>query len=103
MSHSCIFNPKNLQHEFSSHAAAFGIAGQWNKANADLFKQAIQDHITQASLILSGTFRSTRLVTHYYNPTTQLWAAVDLSNTFVAGWKLSLVQEAYLLATGNIQ
>jgi len=99
----CGFSPRNLQHEFSAHASHFGVTGPWNKDNAELFQQAVQDHIEIASQQIMGTYRGTMPVTHYYEPATRLWAAVDASNTFTAGWKLSLVQEAYLLSTGNVQ
>ncbi len=103
MSLPCTFDPKNLQHEFSRHASVFGVTGPWNTANADLFKQAILSHIAAASQQIAGTYRGTVAVTHHYEPGTRLWVAVDTSNTFQAGWRLSLMQETYLLATGNVQ
>ncbi len=103
MNNPCGFGSRTLQHEFSGHAPDFGVTGNWNSVNADLFQRAIQGHIATASQQVMGTYRGTMPVTHYYEPATRLWAAVDASNTFTAGWKLSLVQEAYLLSTGNVQ
>ena len=99
----CRFLVSNLQHEFSGHAPDFGVNGQWNTANADLFRQAVQDHIAHAPVQIVGTFRGTVSVTHYVDPASGLWAAVDTSNTFVAGWKLYPTQMADLLMKGNVQ
>lgn len=99
----CGFGSRSLQHEFSGHASDFGVGGHWNKANADLFQQAIQDHIANAPLQISGTFRGTVSVTHYYDPATRLWVAVDRANTFVAGWKLYPSQVVDLLTKGDVK
>ena len=103
MQKSFKYSPRNLQHEFSSHASDFGVAGRWNKANAALFKQAIEDHVAAAPVVISGTFRGTAAVTHYFNPVTGLWAAFDPSNTFVAGWKLHPSQIVSLLLRGDVK
>jgi len=100
---SCGFSAKHLQHAFSGHASDFGINGPWNKANADLFKQAIQEHIANASEQISATFRGTVAVTHYYHSGTHLWVAVDQSNTFVAGWNLYPSQVVDLLTRGDVK
>ena len=52
---------------------------------------------------IEGTYRGTINVTHYYDRATRLWVAVDESNNFVAGWKLSQDQEQYLDQGGNVQ
>ena len=103
MSIPCVFTSRNLQHEFSSHAPDFGVVGNWNKANADLFEQAIRNHIATAPQQILGTFRGTAAVTHCYDPANNLWVAVDLSNTFVAGWKLYPSQVVDLLVRGNVK
>ena len=103
MQKSFLISPRNLQHEFSSYAPDFGVSGNWNKANADLFKQAIESHIAAAPVIMPGTFRGVVVVTHYYDPATALWAAFDQTNTFVAGWKLYRTQIADLLNKGDVK
>jgi len=99
----CIFNPKNLQHEFSRHAPDFGVAGQWNTANGELFREAIQDHIAAAPQQISGTYRGTIPATHYYDPASSLWAAVDAANVFLAGWTLYPTQVVSLTNTGDVR
>jgi|GEM_PF-3687206 len=51
----------------------------------------------------SGTFRGRVAVTHYYDPANNLWVIVDLSNIFVAGWKLYPSQVVDLLVRGNVK
>jgi Colicin D len=100
----CNIDPAKLNHTFSKHAADFGIFGPWNLANAALLEKAIQDHLTNPRVQrITGTYRGTIAVTHYLDPTTDLWVAVDMANNFVAGWKLSAAQKAYLLSSGNVQ
>jgi hypothetical protein len=95
-------NPRTLQHEYK-HAPDFGVDGNWNKANGDAFKKAIQDHIDNAPVKIEGTYRGTQPVTHYYDPSTQRWASVDADGQLVAAWKLSIAQAEYLVSNGNIQ
>lgn len=97
-------DPRNLQHEYSSHAADFGITGNWNKQNGRAFQQAILDHIHgKDTQIIQGTYRGNVSGTHYYNPKNNLWVFVDRNGTYRAGWKLSLEQQKYLLSNGNIR
>jgi hypothetical protein len=97
-------DPARLHHTFSKHGQDFGISGPWNNANAALLEQAIQDHVADPAVQkISGTYRGTHSVTHYFNLATDLWVAVDASNNFIAGWKLSSAQKAYLLSSGNVQ
>ena len=103
MPNPCVFSPRNVQNEFTNHAADFGVVGHWNSANANLFKQVIQSHITHAPQQLSGTFRGTVAVTYYFDPVSSLWAAVDTSNRFVAEWKLHPSQTLELLTKGNVK
>ena len=52
---------------------------------------------------IQGTYRGTLAVMHYLDPATDLWVAVDAGGAFIAGWKLTPTQKAYLLSSGNIQ
>jgi hypothetical protein len=97
-------DPRKLQHTFSKHAQDFGISGTWNPTNALLLEQAIQSHVGSPRVQrISGTYRGTVKVTHFLDPATNLWVALDVSDNFVAGWKLSQVQVTHLLGSGNVQ
>jgi hypothetical protein len=98
----CSFDPRNLQHEFK-HAPDFGVTGNWNNTNRAAFAQAISDHIDNAPIVIQGTYRGTTPVTHYYNPATNLWAAVDSNNQFAAGWNLYPSQYNDLIQNGNVK
>jgi hypothetical protein len=100
----CSIDPRRLQHTFSKHAQDFGITGNWNKANAQLLEQAIQRHVSDPAIQrIRGTYKGTLAVTHYLDPATDLWVAVDAGGAFLAGWKLTPAQKTYLLSSGNIQ
>jgi hypothetical protein len=94
--------PRKLQHEFK-HAPDFGITGNWNKANGTLFEQALKDHVAKAPHRIKGTYRRTIPVTHYFDPATNLWVAVDEAGEIVAAWRLSAEQLLSLLKRGNVQ
>jgi Colicin D/Pretoxin HINT domain len=95
------YTHKKLQHEFK-HASDFGIGSpNFNPTLSKAFMQAIDDHIHNAWLKKPGKYRG-QLVDHYFDPVTNLWAAVDMNGDFVAGWKLSDAQVSYLATTGNI-
>ena len=76
-----------MQHEFK-HAEDFGITGNWNKANEELYKQAIQDHINDATDIYQSTYRGQDVYT-FINTDTSVGAYTDLSGNYIGGWKFS--------------
>lgn len=97
------FDPRKLQHEFK-HAGDFGITGKWNKQNASAYQQALENHVTgKNTQTITGTYRGTISVTHYFDPTTGLNIMVDMKGNYVAGWKLSSDQIKYLTTTGNVK
>ena len=96
-------SPRRLQHAFK-HAVDFGITGNWNLANAALLEKVIHDHVGGPTVQqISGTFRGTIAVVHYFDAGTNLNVMVDTNDEFVGGWKLSLVQRQHLLKSGNVQ
>ncbi len=95
------FPASKLQHE-SKHAPDFGVTGNWNKANRNLFREALQDHIDSAPIQIQATYRKNIQVTRYCDPTTGLWAAVDLNGNFVAAWRLYQSQVQDLLTNGSV-
>jgi hypothetical protein len=95
------FDPSQLQAKFK-HAPDFGIPGNYNKANAQAFKDALIAHIDAPDTqIIVGTYRGNP-VTHYFNPTTGNNVIVDTAGDFVSGWHLSPIQANYVLTTGNL-
>ena len=96
------FSTKKLQHEWK-HAKDFGLSGNWNKANGELFQKTLSAFVDTAPQVTTGTFRKTINVTHHYDPSTNLWVAVDSAGNYVASWKLGAAQVADLLKNGNVQ
>jgi Colicin D len=84
------------------HAADFGVTGNYNQSTAQEFVNAMSNHIDNATPI-SGTYRGTIDVTHYFDSTTNLNVMFDTNGNFISGWRLSADQAANLLRSGNVQ
>ncbi len=96
------FTEAQLRDKFE-HASDFGVTGNSNPANWERFRAALARFIDSPSTqIILGTYRGTK-VTHYFDPASKLWVAVDMNGNFITGWKLSSFQERYLLTVGNVQ
>ena len=96
-----VFDPSQLQAKFK-HAKFFGITGNWNKANAARFRQALEDHVSSPTTrVIRGTYHGQEVI-HHYNPATQLNVMTDLNGNFISGWKLSPKQIEHLLNTGSL-
>ena len=71
-------DPRKLQHTFAKHAQDFGISGNYNPVNAARLEKALRDHVADPSVQkISGTYRGTIVVVHYFNPETDLNVMVD--------------------------
>jgi hypothetical protein len=77
-----------LQHLFK-HAVDFGVTGHWNNQTAEAFEETIHHHINTPQVeTIKGTYRAIVEVTHFFDPTTNLWVAIDTHGYLVAAWKL---------------
>lgn len=100
---NCEFTEKQLQKKYDRHATDFGITGNNNSVNRELFRKALIKHMKQQNIICIGTYRN-KPVYHYYNPDTHLNVMIDRNtNKFVSGWRLSDNQIENLERNGNIQ
>lgn len=79
---------KQIQKKYK-HAPDFGISGDYNRENGQLFKDKIIEHMKNPSTkILEGTFKTIE-VTHYFNPETGLNVFFNRDNNkFISGWLL---------------
>ena len=73
------------------HAPDFGILGNPNRKNYELFKDRIVDHMKNPSTkIKEGTYKKNIEVLHYFNEETGLNVMIRQNdNTFLSGWKLN--------------
>jgi len=95
------FEKKQLQKKFN-HAKDFGVEGNFNPANRDLYQRKLIEHMKSTHACL-GTYRG-QDVYHYYNPNTDLNVMVTRSNNkFISGWRLSPEQILNMKNNGNIQ
>lgn len=73
------------------HAPDFGVLGNPNRKNYELFKDRIVDHMNNPSTIIKeGTYKKNIEVLHYFNEETGLNVMIRQDdNTFLSGWKLN--------------
>jgi Colicin D len=91
-----------LQHLFK-HAVDFGVTGHWNNQTAEAFEETIHNHINNPQVeTIEGMYRGIVEVTHFFDPTTNLWAAIDTHGYLVAAWKLYPSQVQDLRHSGNV-
>ena len=85
------------------HAERFGIIGNYNKQNVELYKQKIMEHIKDPETVaIAGTYRGTQKVVHYFNPKTEINVMKDTQGNYISGWKLKGQQLYHIKYTGNI-
>ena len=95
------FEKNQLQKKFN-HAKDFGVEGNFNPANKDLYQRKLIEHMKSTHACL-GTYRG-RDVYHYYDPRTNLNVMVDRNtNKFISGWRLSDEQIINMKNNVNIQ
>ena len=95
------FDKNQLQKKFN-HAKDFGVEGNFNLANRDLYQRKLIEHMKSTHACL-GTYRG-RDVYHYYDPRTNLNVMVDRNtNKFISGWRLSDEQIINMKNNDNIQ
>ncbi len=92
---------KQLQRKYK-HAADFGVVGNYNRANGEMFADAITRHVSgPGTKKISGTYRGNP-VTHYVDSQTGLNVIVDASGNFLSGWKLNPAQLQNILRHGGL-
>ncbi|WP_106538141.1 colicin D domain-containing protein [Haloactinopolyspora alba] len=83
------------------HAPDFGVTGNYSKANAARFSEAIHQHINASGTrSISGTHRGNS-ATHHVDPSTGL-NVVARNGEFVSGWRLSPDQLSNVLKHGGL-
>ena len=99
---NCEFTNKQIQKKFDDHESQFGVTGNYNSVNRELFRKALIKHMHE-NLICIGTYRS-KPVYHYYNPDNNLNVMVNRNNNkFISGWRLNNEQIENMERNGNIQ
>ncbi len=92
---------QQLQAKFK-HAADFGVAGNYSKARAAEFSQAIHNHVNNPSVhSIHGTYHK-QPVTHFLDAESGLNVIVDPAGNFISGWRLSPAQRQNVLKHGGL-
>jgi len=90
-----------LQHAFK-HAEDFGVTGNWNNANGQTFRNALEAHIdAPGTSPYPGTYRGDPVV-HHLDPQTGLNVIVSPSGELISGWQLSADQLRHVLENGKL-
>lgn len=92
---------KQLQKKFK-HAGDFGVEGNFSKANAEKFGQAIQKHLNAlGTKEIQGSYRGNS-VTFHTDPKSGLTAIQNPNGSFLSGWKLNPQQLQHVLKDGKL-
>ena len=86
----CILKDNQIQKKYK-HAVDFGITGNPNRENFELFKKKLVEHMTDpGTKSKNGTFKNNIPVIHYYSENTGLNVMIRQDdNTFLSGWALT--------------
>lgn len=94
-------NQQQLQAKFK-HAIDFGVSGNYSKARAAEFSQAIHKHINSPTVRpIVGTYHK-KPVTHYLDPLSGLNVIADPAGNFISGWRLNPVQLQNVVKHGGL-
>jgi len=86
-----ILTDLQVRKKFNKHATDFGVLGNPNRKNYELFKDRIVEHMNNPSTrIKEGRYKKTIEVFHYLNEDTGLNVMIRQDdNTFLSGWELN--------------
>ena len=83
------------------HASDFGIIGNYDTINAKAFEKAIIKHfLDKDTQLIQGAYREDP-VNHYFNKVTKV-NVICKDKRFLSGWKLSRMQQSYILTSGSL-
>lgn len=94
-------DPRQLQSKFK-HASDFGVTGNYSRANAVRFSEAIHRHINDSGVrAIQGAYRK-QPVTHHIDPASGLNVMSDPAGNLISGWRLSQAQRRNVLKHGGL-
>ena len=97
------FSKNNINHEYDKHAYQWGVTGNRNNANLEIFKQTLQKHMNKPNVqVIKGTYRGDPAI-FYYEPSTNMTVFTYPNGQFWGAWKFTVDQAEYLKTTGNVQ
>jgi hypothetical protein len=98
----CTIANRQIQKKYK-HAPDFGVSGNYNLENAQLFKDKVIEHMKKTSTqIIEETFKNIE-VTHYFDPETGLNVFFNRDNKkFISGWLLKDDQLDNMVNRGSL-
>jgi len=102
----CTVGDRQAQRKFY-HAVDFGVHGQYSRANAERFKEAIVRHVSDpATIAIRGTYNRGAgggfPVDFYLEPRQRLVVVVNLRGEFVTGFRMTVQQTEAVQRTGRL-
>lgn len=92
-----------VQKKYSAHADDFGVEGNYNKANGEKFRQAVDDHVSDpGTRHIDGYYRGKPAILDY-NPETGLVTARQPNGDFISGWKAAPEQASNIQERGSLR
>jgi len=99
---SYIISNKQLQKKFK-HAEIFGIEGNFNRKNLELFKNEMTQHLRDPKTkMIKSIFRNNEVFHHFKSETKINMMFYRNSKEFLSCWKLSEKQIEYIMKDGKI-
>lgn len=95
---SVVIDKSKLQKKWK-HAPDFGVSGNYNKENANAFKEAIENHVNTADAVYKSKYRNPTDIYVYLKGDVAVYT--DLNGNFVSGWRLNQTQVNYHLTNGT--
>tara|TARA_R110000868_G_scaffold262401_1_gene520959 strand:- start:130917 stop:131321 length:405 start_codon:yes stop_codon:yes gene_type:complete len=95
------FEPKQIQAKYKHSSKAYGLEGNYNKANAAKFESSIKSHMKNLDTkVIKGTYLK-KPAKHFCNKETNV-NAVTKEGKFVTTNKPTEKQVMHLLKSGNL-
>ncbi|GAA8849966.1 hypothetical protein DUHN55_32110 [Helicobacter pylori] len=92
-----------VQKKYDAHAEDFGVEGNYNKANGEKFRQAVDGHVSDpGTRHIDGYYRGKPAILDY-NPETGLVTARQPNGDFISGWKAAPDQVRNIEERGSLQ
>ncbi len=79
------------------HASDFGVSGNFNRSNAEIYKEAIEGYVQSANQIYQSTYRGQSVYVYMKD---EIGVYTDLAGNFISGWKFTKDQINFHIKSG---
>jgi len=93
-----IIDNRKLQKKWK-HSKDFGVEGNFNKSNAKLLKERIEDHVKNSTHVYKSTYRGNPVYVYLKDG---VGVYTDITGEFISGWKFSEKQIEFHKHNGRL-